>query len=70
MEKGIVKWFNETKGFGFIQRLNGQDVYVHANAIVSKDYKHNLTSGDNVVFEVEKRMKGLSAYRVAKVSFQ
>lgn len=68
MEKGTVKWFNGEKGFGYIQRLNGEDVFVHSNAIMGTGYKH-LASGDNVQFEVEKRMKGLQAYRVVKISF-
>lgn len=69
MEKGIVKWFNGEKGFGFIKRLNGQEVFVHSNAILNAGY-NELQTGDNVQFEVEKRMKGLQAYRVVKVSFQ
>lgn len=68
MEKGIVKWFNTAKGFGFIKRLNGEDVFVHARAIMDSGYR-NPSPGDNVQFEVEKRAHGLRAYRVVRISF-
>jgi cold shock protein len=68
MEKGTVKCFNGEKGFGFIKRMNGQDVFVHSNAITGTGDKQ-LAPGDNVQFEVEHRTKGLQAYRVIKISF-
>jgi cold shock protein len=66
MEKGTVKWFNAAKGFGFIARTNGEDVFVHFNAISSSGYK-SLNEGDNVEFEVVKGPKGLNAANVTVV---
>ncbi len=65
MEKGTVKWFNGAKGYGFISRPGGEDVFVHFNAIVGDGYK-NLNEGDVVEFEVEKGPKGLQASNVRK----
>ncbi len=66
MEKGTVKWFNSAKGFGFISRTSGEDVFVHFNAITSTGYK-SLNEGDNVEFEVEKGPKGFQAKNVSVV---
>jgi len=66
MEKGTVKWFNAAKGFGFISRTGGEDVFVHFNAITASGYK-NLNEGDSVEFEVEKGPKGLNATNVSIV---
>ncbi len=66
MEKGTVKWFNEGKGFGFIEREDGQDVFVHFSAIQGEGYK-SLTEGDAVEFEVIEDTKGLKAVNVVKV---
>ena len=66
MEKGTVKWFNGAKGFGFISRPNGEDVFVHYKAIAGDGYK-NLNEGDQVEFDVEKGPKGLQAANVSKV---
>ena len=66
MEKGTVKWFNGAKGFGFIQRSSGEDVFVHYKAISGDGYK-NLNEGDAVQFDVEKGPKGLQAANVSKV---
>ncbi|MCZ6774975.1 MAG: cold-shock protein [Ignavibacteria bacterium] len=66
MEKGTVKWFNGTKGFGFIARESGDDVFVHFKSIVGEGYK-TLTEGDNVQFDVEQGAKGLQALNVEKV---
>ena len=66
MEKGTVKWFNGDKGFGFITRESGDDVFVHFRSIVGNGYK-TLTEGDNVQFDVEQGAKGLQALNVAKV---
>jgi CspA family cold shock protein len=66
MEKGTVKWFNGAKGFGFIQRPSGEDVFVHYRAIVGDGYK-NLNEGDQVQFDVEKGPKGLTATNVSIV---
>ncbi len=67
MERGIVKWFNSAKGFGFIKRASGDDVFVHFNSIVGDGYK-SLNEGDSVEFEVQQGPKGLQASKVTKVS--
>jgi len=67
MEKGTVKWFNGAKGFGFIQRSSGEDVFVHYRSIIGEGYK-NLNEGDQVEFEVEKTPKGFSATNVRVAS--
>jgi CspA family cold shock protein len=62
-EQGTVKWFNAAKGFGFIQRQSGEDVFVHFSAIQSEGYK-TLNEGQAVEFEVRKGPKGLQAENV------
>ena len=59
-EKGTVKWFNAAKGFGFIQRESGEDVFVHFSAIQSSGYR-SLDEGAQVEFLVKKGPKGLQA---------
>ena len=66
MEKGTVRWFNETKGFGFIQRESGDDVFVHYRSINGKGFR-KLNGGDMVEFEVEEGPKGLQAVNVTKI---
>jgi CspA family cold shock protein len=66
MEQGTVKWFNATKGYGFISREGGDDVFVHFKAIIAEGYK-TLKEGDKVQFEVEQGPKGLQAAKVKKV---
>ncbi len=66
MERGTVKWFNAAKGYGFIQRSGGEDVFVHFKAIVGDGYK-SLDEGDTVEFEVQQGPKGLQAANVVKV---
>lgn len=66
MEVGTVKWFNNSKGFGFIQRESGEDVFVHFKSIVGDGYK-SLNQGQKVQFEVENGPKGLQASNVSKV---
>jgi cold shock protein len=64
MSTGTVKWFNESKGYGFISPDNGgDDVFVHFNAIQSTGYK-TLSEGQSVTFEIEKGPKGLQASNV------
>ena len=66
METGIVKWFNGSKGYGFITREQGDDVFVHYRSIEGEGYK-TLEEGDKVSFEVEEGAKGLQATHVSKV---
>ena len=66
METGTVKWFNSSKGFGFISRDEGDDVFVHFKAINGEGYK-SLDEGDQVEFEVEQGPKGLQANNVTKL---
>lgn len=65
-ETGTVKWFNASKGYGFITRENEADVFVHFKSIVSEGYK-TLDDGDAVKFEVETGPKGLQATNVQVV---
>ena len=65
-EKGVVKWFNAAKGYGFIQRANGDDVFVHFSAIGMDGYK-SLTEGQRVSFEVVQGPKGAQAANVQAV---
>ena len=64
-ETGKVKWFNNKKGFGFIERASGGDVFVHYSAIVSDGYK-TLKEGDNVEFTITQGPKGFQAENVEK----
>lgn len=66
-ETGTVKWFNNKKGFGFIQRTSGEDVFVHFSAITSDGYR-TLTEGQQVSFEVIEGQKGLQAQGVMVLS--
>ena len=63
MAKGTVKWFNESKGFGFISREDGEDVFVHHTAIQGNGFK-TLAEGQEVSFDVDKGPKGLRAINV------
>ncbi len=65
-EKGIVKWFNASKGYGFIQRSSGEDVFVHYSAIQGDGFR-NLDEGDRVELAVEQGPKGLQAANVVKI---
>ena len=62
-EQGTVKWFNATKGYGFIMRENGEDIFVHYSAIQSEGYK-TLAEGQRVEFNVTEGPKGLAASNV------
>jgi cold shock protein len=65
-EQGVVKWFNSSKGYGFIQRDAGGDVFVHFNSIVGEGFK-NLTEGQRVEFTVEQGQKGPAAVEVTAI---
>jgi CspA family cold shock protein len=65
-EQGTVKWFNAAKGYGFIQRSTGEDVFVHFSAIQSEGYR-TLNEGQAVEFEVRKGPKGLQAENVTSL---
>ena len=64
-EKGTVKWFNGAKGYGFIQRSTGEDVFVHFSAIQESGYR-SLNEGETVEFDVTTGPKGLQAANVAR----
>jgi CspA family cold shock protein len=66
MVKGKVKWFNDSKGFGFLEQENGEDVFCHFSAITGEGFK-SLQEGDDVEFEVVKGPKGLQAANVRKI---
>ncbi len=66
MAEGVVKWFNANKGYGFIKREEGQDLFVHFSSINMQGYK-SLTEGDKVSFEVEDTDRGPQAKNVSKV---
>ncbi|HBG04403.1 MAG TPA: cold-shock protein [Geobacter sp.] len=66
MAKGKVKWFNDAKGFGFLEQESGEDVFCHFSAITGDGFK-SLQEGDSVEFEVVKGPKGLQAENVRKI---
>lgn len=65
-EQGVVKWFNDSKGFGFIQRASGEDIFVHFRAIQGEGYR-SLKEGQMVEFVVSESEKGLQAEEVTSV---
>jgi CspA family cold shock protein len=66
MAEGIVKWFNDKKGFGFIEQEDGGDIFVHYSAISGSGFK-TLAEGDRVTFDVEQGTKGPSAKNVVRL---
>ncbi len=66
MANGIVKWFNDRKGFGFIEQEDGSDVFVHHSGINAEGFK-SLSEGDQVTFDVEQGQKGPAAVNVSVV---
>jgi len=65
LAQGIVKWFNDRKGYGFISQEDGNDVFVHFSSIDAPGYK-TLAEGDNVDFEIEESDRGPEAKNVRK----
>jgi cold shock protein len=66
-EKGVVKWFNATKGYGVIQRSTGEDVFVHYSSIQEKGYR-TLDEGETIEFECQQGPKGLNAVKVMRIA--
>jgi len=66
MDNGIVKWFDERKGYGFIEQEEGPDVFVHHSGINATGFK-SLNDGDSVTFDVEQGQKGPAAVNVTKL---
>ena len=66
MVNGTVKWFNDSKGFGFVEQESGEDVFVHFSAIKGDGFK-SLAEGDRVTFEITKGPKGLQAANLSKL---
>lgn len=67
MVNGVVKWFNNNKGFGFIEQEGGPDIFIHYSGINTDGFK-SLNEGDKVTFDIENNEKGPSAFNVAVVN--
>lgn len=65
--KGVVKWFNDAKGFGFIEHPSGKDVFVHYSAIEADGFK-TLKDGEEVLYEIKEGPKGLHALKVQRAA--
>jgi cold shock protein len=67
LSEGIVKWFSDKKGYGFIERENGKDLFVHYTAITMQGFK-TLAQGDRVSFDIEESDRGPEAKNVVKIA--
>lgn len=67
MKEGTVKWFNQEKGYGFIESPGEKDVFVHYQAIISDEMRKSLNEGDRVEFDLEEGPKGTQAANVRKL---
>ncbi len=65
-ETGVVKWFNDKKGYGFITRASGEDIFVHHSAIIADGFR-SLAEGDQVDFAIQQDQKGQAAADVRKI---
>ena len=65
-ESGVVKWFNDKKGYGFITRDSGSDVFVHHSSIIAEGFR-SLSEGDRVEFAIKEEQKGQAAVDVRKI---
>ncbi len=67
MAEGVVKWFSDQKGYGFIEQENGDDLFVHYSSIVEQHGFKSLSEGDRVQFEIGEGQKGPAAVNVTKI---
>lgn len=67
MAQGVVKWFSNQKGYGFIEQENGEDIFVHYSAIVNQEGFKTLAEGDRVTFDIGQGQKGPAAQNVVKI---
>lgn len=67
MTAGVVKFFNPTKGFGFITTENGEDIFFHKSNVKNTGFRDVLVQGDNVQFELKTEQKGKRAYNICRV---
>jgi len=67
LAQGVVKWFSDQKGYGFIEQENGEDLFVHYSSIVSQGGFRSLSEGDRVSFDIGEGQKGPAAQNVTKI---
>lgn len=67
MNQGIVKFYNSTKGFGFITSQNGEDIFFHKSNVKDPGFRSALVQGDNVQFEMKQEERGKRAYNIVRI---
>jgi len=67
MQQGVVKFYNSTKGFGFITAENGEDIFFHKSNVKNTGFRDMLVKGDNVQYELKQDQKGKRAYNIVRV---